>query len=128
MRAGPGAAAMAVVALPEPGRVADRVLQRAVLREPALLLPGADPRAGVVGARRPRRLAGAGAGDLPPLGRRPVAAHQPDRGEGDRRGDPPAVRRRAEVRRGVPPRPPPPGGGPQPPTAPRHPGPAPPRP
>ena len=31
-------------------------------------------------------------GHVPPLGRRAAAAHQPDRGEGDRGGDPPAVR------------------------------------
>ena len=93
VRAGAGAAAVAVVALPQPGRVADRVQQRAVLREPAVVVPGADARAAVVGAGRPRRLAGAGAGHVPPLGRRAAAAHQPDRGEGDRRGDPPAVRR-----------------------------------
>ena len=52
----------------------------AVLREPAVVVPGADARAGVVGAGRPRRLAGAGARHVPPLGRRAAAAHQPDRG------------------------------------------------
>ena len=38
-------------------------------------------------------------GHVPPLGRRAAAAHQPDRGQGDRRGDPPAVRPGAEVGR-----------------------------
>ena len=36
-------------------------------------------------------------GHVPPLGRRAAAAHQPDRGEGDRGGDPPPVRPGAEV-------------------------------
>ena len=47
VRAGAGAAAVAVVALPQPGRVADRVQQRPVLREPAVVVPRADPRAGL---------------------------------------------------------------------------------
>ena len=41
-----------------------------VLREPAVVVPGADARAGVVGAGRPRRLARAGARHVPPLRRR----------------------------------------------------------
>ena len=52
--------------------------------------PAPTARARVVRARRPRRLAGAGAGHVPPLGRRAAAAHQPDRG---------ARRSSAEIRR-----------------------------
>ena len=41
MRAGQGAAALAVLALPQPGRVADRLQQPAVLRRRSVVLPSA---------------------------------------------------------------------------------------
>ena len=60
VRAGGAAAAVAVLALPQPGREPDQLLQRAVLRGPPVVLPGV-PRA----AERHRRQLHPGRRDLP---------------------------------------------------------------
>ncbi len=83
VRAGGAAAALAVLALPQPGREPDQLLQRAVLRGPAVVVPRV-PRA----APRHRRQLHPGGRDLPaqrdPGDREGTAADQP--GRGGRRG------------------------------------------